>query len=475
MSLKSKKNEFKFEVIFKITYFVLVLLSFNTYFARRTYLSYISYAVAIFGALIIINRLTHIKDYINKYTIVLICFVFSYMLSSIINRKYGIIENIQAITWMTIQYFILFSMDISRDNKMAKKEIDIISYVFIGYTAICSIIGFVMLVLNYSYYKVVNGEPIIGGFLWNRLWGIYTDPNYGAVFAVVSIFLSLYYIRRNVKKPFKTFLIINLIFEFLYISYSDSRTGMVSFLCSIVLFVFMKLFRDEKIQIKDKQFNFKGLKKIFVCSICSLLIAMVFVGAKELTLKVTGEIKLLNITNTQEYKRSSKEEKEALNKMHKIGRSEEDINNGDYSNKRFSIWSSAFEVFKTSPLTGTSFRNITEYSKDVVPNTYIAQEETAFQSMHNFIIDIMISQGTIGLLIIFIFIVILIKDLLTKIKFIRDEEYVLFTYLFTCIIAIMVSGMFYSEIFYMNTGGSFIFWSFLGYLTNNLINLKDKE
>ena len=41
---------------------------------------------------------------------------------------------------------------------------------------------------------------------------------------------------------------------------------------------------------------------------------------------------------------------------------------------RFSIWKSSVEIFKTSPIYGTSPRNLLSYAHDKLPNTFISQK-----------------------------------------------------------------------------------------------------
>ena len=50
------------------------------------------------------------------------------------------------------------------------------------------------------------------------------------------------------------------------------------------------------------------------------------------------------------------------------------VDNSDISNMRFSIWKSSVEIFKTSPIYGTSPRNLLSYAHDKLPNTFISQK-----------------------------------------------------------------------------------------------------
>ena len=151
-----------------------------------------------------------------------------------------------------------------------------------------------------------------------------------------------------------------------------------------------------------------------------------------------------------------------------IGRTESDIN-GDVSNRRFDIWQSGLEIFKTSPLFGITFRNYVPYAEKNLPDTYIVNNDFGkFPSMHNSFVDVLVSQGVLGFFLLLCFIASVLVVFFRYFFKSRGVEYRYNTYLLLCFLPILVSMMFYSETFYMNTGGAFLFWSFLGFLMHSL-------
>lgn len=151
-----------------------------------------------------------------------------------------------------------------------------------------------------------------------------------------------------------------------------------------------------------------------------------------------------------------------------IGRTDSDINN-DVSNRRFAIWQSGLEIFKTSPMTGITFRNYIPYAKEHLPNTYIVHNDSGdFASLHNSFVDVLVSQGALGMGILLCFIVSLLIVFFRRFFKSNDEEYRYNTFLLLMFLPVLVSMMFYSETFYMNTGGAFLFWAFLGYFMHSL-------
>lgn len=459
---KKKKYFDKIELLFKLFYLAFVLISFNSFCARATYISYLSYVIVALGAVVILTRLTHLKDYLNRNIWILLAFVFSYALASIKTMQYGLMENIQAIAWMGLMFFAVFAYDRTRDRETFWLEFKCLSGFFLVYTFIMAIIGIVMMILNYAYLKVVDDTNLYiigGGFLWNRLYGCYMDPTYGSIFALTSIILSLYYLKLVSSKKLRGLFITNIVLEFIHMSCSDSRTALVALFLAATVCAFLLL--------KNRG------KNIFVSGIVAVLISVLLVGGAVGTQKTAGFIH----TKTAEWYYSgenlSEEELAILLDEYRLGRTEDEINGGDLSNNRFAIWSNAIDIFKANPITGISFRNIIEYARDKMPEGFIAK--SGFESMHNSIIDILVSQGGIGIALFVALVVSVFITFFKKAPLLNDEDRRMFIYFFTCLTLIFGSMMFYSETFYMNTGSAFNFWMILGILVNYILpNAKEE-
>ena len=163
---------------FKLLFLALTLLSFNGLTANRSALTLIAYAVTAVGAAVLVIRVVCFKKYLHaKGLFLLIAFCGSYALSALLTRQYGLSENAKALVWMAFQYFILYTYDTTSDGTAEKKEFYIISHFFMAYTFLAVAAGTVMLFADYYSYTEVNGVVVILGFLWNRLWGVYSDPN----------------------------------------------------------------------------------------------------------------------------------------------------------------------------------------------------------------------------------------------------------------------------------------------------------
>lgn len=79
---------------------------------------------------------------------------------------------------------------------------------------------------------------------------------------------------------------------------------------------------------------------------------------------------------------------------------EQDITE-DYSNGRLSIWKDGLEIVASSPIIGVGFRNIVPYTLEHFPDNYLVnnEQEGQYDSLHNLELDILVSQGIVGILI----------------------------------------------------------------------------
>jgi len=463
---KSKEIEFKVELLFKILYFILTLLSFNTFTARTMFISVLSYAVVFFSGVIFVSRITHIKDYINTLTILLCCFIFSYILASINTIQYGIIENIQAAVWMCIQFFIVFARDKNQPNIYSEKEFSILMSFFLIYSWLMSVIALVMMAIGWEYYAMIDGKYIIGGgFLWNRLYGAYIDPNYGAIFCLVSIFISLFFLKKTLKKPIKILLIVNIVTEYLYICYSDSRTGRLAVLLSVFIYVVLTLYKKDIVC----NWTVHRSKRFVICILASIVASAAIWGSIFVVRNVTSFTRqtIAKIQIQSELEQSgeqlSDEEIIAIIDEHRVGRYDEEINDGDVSNNRFAIWENAIEIFKENPILGISYRNIQNYANDKMPNGFIAK--SGFESMHNTFFDVLVSQGLFGIILLFSLLFSYLREIINKYSTNCVDRYLL-----SIIIAVSTTMLSYTEVLYINTGGAFVF-----FLVSGLIMGKENK
>lgn len=455
----------KAETVFKICYLLLVLFSFNALVAGHALLTVLNYVLVAFGAVLLLLRAFRFKQYLNTgSSVLLVLFCVSMAVSSLLNRKYGILENVQALTWTTLQFGMLYLCDKKRSVSEYKREFVILASIFSVYVLLANIASIAMFFAHYGVFGQFSFNGNIIGFVWGRLWGVHSDPNNGSVMCVASIVLCIcawIAIPAKKKKAFKAFLCVNIILDYCYIMLSDSRTGMVCTLIGVacVLFFYLsaKLFREK---------GFKPIIKNCICFVLAIVISGTLFYASQLMksgYNYTVEKIIAMRAETPDFN------KDDFSATLITGRDSADTES-DISNRRFDLWKSGLEIWKTSPIVGVSQRNITPYAKDVLPNTYLVNNDMgAFDTTHNMFIDVLVSQGAVGILLLLAFFVCIAVLIVRRFLLVESNRTSIYHIaLFSVLVVFACSCMFVLDVLYLNSAATVMFWSSLGYFVHSL-------
>ena len=166
---------------FKIAYLVLAFMSFNSLVANMPPVTYAAYAVAAFGLLVLAARVLECRRFRDMPLLPwLALFAASFVVSAAFSARYGIMENVQGLIWLTLEFFCLYACDVRQPARTLRRDLAMFAAVFVGYTCIASLVGVYMGLANYQdgfevRYMVRN----LLGIFQGRLYGLYSDPNYG--------------------------------------------------------------------------------------------------------------------------------------------------------------------------------------------------------------------------------------------------------------------------------------------------------
>lgn len=456
--MEKQKLILRCELVFKILYLMDVLISFNAFFAGNKVISCFNYLLVAFGAVLLLLRVVKFKNYLQSaFLYLLVAFVISMFISALLNTKYGYTENIQSIAWTTLQFGLLYATDKETDIKEYKMQLKIMLAVFCGYIFIANIISIGMFIFNYGVFGKYSPSGNIIGFLWGRLWGVYSDPNNGSVLAGASVIISVCAFVCLKKKLLKVLLILNIIIDYTYILLSDSRTGILTTFIGVSLTLYLLIKRSERIK-------FKATAKRCFCLLTAVAVSFSALFAAKIVEKGYNSVATCINSNLTE---SDKSELPIM-----TGRDAADTEN-DISNRRFNLWKSGIEIWKSSPIYGVSQRNIVKYAKGNLPDTYMVNNDFGdFDSTHNLFFDILTSQGIIGIVIIFLFFgaiaVTIIKRLLTDKNFsvILSEPFNAAILGILCFMS--CASMFVLDVLYLNSAETVLFWCALGYFSRLL-------
>ena len=450
---KVKQNyEEIIEVIFKVCYLLLTLATFITVIYASPVQPLLVKASLVLGMVLILIRVVKIRKYAKMPCVILmVLFCVSFLLTTVMNRQYGITENGKWVIWTGIQFFALYVCDVERSEEKYRREFRILSHILIVCSSIAALASMVQLVQVYSQYiTTADGEFIVTGYTWGRLWGVYTDPNYGAVISVISITLSLLFILQK-KGLIRIAYIVSIILNFVYFVYSDSRTGEIAIVVSVGLFLIL--------WFSKKKASAKKIVRFGVPVILIVCIAAAGFGGMQVMKSQYG--KYYAAVSAERAKNRPKQE---VKKDNSTAGRKQDIQQ-DVSNGRFALWQSAVEVWETSPVYGAGYSTFVPYAQEHTPDTYaVNNDQGNYTSMHNTFFNALAFQGTIGaVLFVLIALRIFTYVLIPVLKDQSDGSAELAAML-ACTGAVVVSMMFLLEGIYTNSPGSFVLWTFTGYM-----------
>lgn len=489
-----------FLLIFKMFYLIHVLLAFNCFTFKSRILDVTSALILLFGASILFYKLLHYKELFKcKFILLWLLFFVSYAITMLVNYKYGIIGNVKGGVWLAFQCIILFCIEPSYEQSTVKQELKVVSAVLIAYTAVCNFFGLIMMIQSYGgrfFYD--DGSMSCYGFIWGRLWGCYTDPNHGGIITAVAILAAIYLILISKKIWIKIIYGVSIILNYLYIVFSDSRSSKLSLvLAFLVLSMLIIGFYSKGTTGRWKKaglyvgaiaaaailyFSFNGTKNLYnyyiIQSVEEMMSETVAENETAIESEATSPEEVIvenKEPETVESERveSIEQEKEDMIEQKTVGR-EQDIEN-DFSNRRFDIWKSSVEIFNNNKVFGVGYRNILNYAKTELPDTYIVNNDHGeFDSFHNVIFDVLASQGIVGMVIV---LALGVSILCFSIKgiFIKKagRNIIEVAVLFSMVIVLLAGSMFVSAIFYVNSPETVLFWTLLGYLVYSIEKYTD--
>ena len=440
------------ELVFKVCYLFLTLATFITVIYASPVQPFLVKVSLVLGMVLILIRVIKIRKYAKMPCVILMAlFCLSFLFTAVMNRQYGITENGKWVIWTGIQFFALYVCDVERDPAKYRREFRILSHIMIVCGSLAAVASIVQLFQVYSQFiTTADGEFIVTGYTWGRLWGVYTDPNYGAVFSVIVIILSLLFLLQR-KGIIRIAYIISIVLNFIYFVYSDSRTGEIAMVVS--LGVFLILYISKKKEMSRKLVRF-GVPAVLV-----LCIAAAGFGGMQVMKSQYG--KYYSAVSAERAKNQPKQE---VKKDNGTAGRKQDIQQ-DVSNGRFELWQSAVEVWETSPVYGAGYSTFVPYAQEHVPDTYaVNNDQGNYTSMHNTFFNTLAFQGTIGaVLFVLIALRILVYVLLPVLRAQGDDAAELAAML-ACTGVVVVSMMFLLDGIYTNSPGSFVLWTFAGYM-----------
>ncbi len=492
MEKSSKQNIQKIqegaELVFKLWFYLYVILSTCNLTYGTHIVSWCMWPMLVLGAVLVLARFIRIKDYIRMPLLWILILMFaSYLFTMATNLQYESHKGLVTMVFWLFYFGLLYPVRTGDDTGRVKKEFTLMAVVHIGYALLMTLTSLGMMAVGYSssYIDTNNGNyEVVSGFCYGRLWGTFQDPNLGAIVCCTAIALSIYFLMQTSRKWLKALLSLFILLFVVYIGFSDSRNGLLSLGIGMTAFVFFQLFYKERSWKKQWLHLAAALAVGIVCFLAPQ-------GIKYSYNAVVSQAQQKEQQKTQE--ETVKKEKEAAVEKDAVQKDTAEKNTdttkkaavtptpkpkkpaekvernysmeGDISNRRFDIWKSAVEVALSRPITGTSFSGIVPYAKENLPETYIVNNDHwDYSTMDNEVLNVFVSQGFPGLIILIVLVVCAVKFVFSRIWKLGQKDFWRASVLLLCIVMLCVSAMFQATMFYQNSPDANMFWMFLGYL-----------
>lgn len=474
-------NDSRVTLAFKVLYLLLALASFNGFVAFSAGLSAAAYVVAAIGAVLLAARLVRLRSVLSfPLALLLVGFLASYLLSwALAPRPAGALESMQGFVWLCLEFLLLYVWAGKPTVFEIKRDLRVFLGVFCAYVLVASVVGLCMAVAGFSYSNatdVMQQRNI--GIVSGRLWGVYSDPNYGSVFAAVSVLVSIFLLGRSGRRAAKAFAVANVVVQLSYIALSGSRTGMLSLVVSTVPLLILLIVRsDGAAGVPFARRVGRGV----AASVAWIAVVLLALWAVPAAYNAYGSYmqdrrtaaweqyqeREQSASATEEEKRQAKEDADRLDDVMvgthgETGLMEREQSLDDQSSGRIQIWKDALDVAAENPLVGVSYRSLGTYVKADMPDLMIAQK--GYTSMHNVFVDVLVGQGLVGLVVFVCFLAGGFVRLIALMRKVASHDFPLVCTCALALVAIFVSSLLYSEILYINTAGSVLFWTVSGCL-----------
>ncbi len=443
--------ERKVSLAYKFLLFFYLFAQSLAVFHRTFVISVFLWTMLAVGAVNLVFRLTRLNRYIRTpYLWLLILFLCSDALSIIVNMRYGFSQNFSHFVVLALMFVLLYANDVRRSSAEVFDDLLKIGKTHIVLMDISIIASLVMLFCNYGETIEIEDYRIKIGFVENRLWGVFRDPNHAAIFAIIAIVLTFYVFYKTKSKWMRAFLIISDVLMFVYIAFSDSRTARYALLGCFACLVFLLISR----------FGFKKLHQVLRQVLAVVIAAFVGITAFMLPNIMIETYNKIVITVEESLTPPENGEEEEGSRTIFRGYDLEK----DPMNKRTEIWKNGLDLFAEKPLVGVTFFDIKSYLRQEMPDAFIIQEGQTFSHFHNEILNVAVSQGILGVAVLGVFAICLAVSILKYYFRAPNRAYLQMTFALIPLLGLCCEMLVQQGPIYNYSPSVFFFWGFLGYL-----------
>lgn len=442
MLKRQEKLYHKIVFIYSLTYAIYALFGRFTWLhalVEHTINGFMYSFFAIFGFTLVLLDLFIYQNYKKmRYYPIYLIFILIAIISSILNAKYGILDNAKTIIWLFVQMGLFTTMGQLFTKKQYHKWLTIFFSASGLIWAFASLVSLYQYIFVDGYLIYMNGRMLRQSLYDNRLFGVFIDPNLGAFVSLIVIWGMVYLFLKNKAVWIRTLCIANSVVQFFYIILSGSRS---TELCLIFSLSYTILF------FLIAKYKKKQTTKLPVRIISYLLVPIITFSMIQISFDLfkAGAANAAHLIAPEHHQ----EKNELVRK---------DIIENETSN-RTEIWKGYIELMKDEPFFGISPRNGWNYADEKHPDNYIAIHH---YDVHNAYIAVLACMGIIGFLALVLKIFCIGKTILPRLFHVQKMNLQYFLALqFILIIAIFI--FFYPGIYFTNGIDTVLFWLAIGF------------
>ncbi|MEQ8153524.1 MAG: O-antigen ligase family protein [Clostridiaceae bacterium] len=403
-------NKFYFKILY-----LLVSLSFVSVLSDIPGLNLLNTGLIVWGVLLVlINAFALLNEEMAPYKIFLYIFIIGSLL--LIMTKYRTGGNIKIFATNLILFFAMFTVDRKKNEKELLKEMDVISWVYFITASLLALGSLFLIVFNKSI--VINdkiyGINIQGG--GDGHVGLFFNRNALGIACALAIAVGIYLIITN--KSFLNKILISLFFiiNLITLKESNNRSGIIVLLTLLGVSIFMYLKRC--------------IWRVFYCILILSLAATAFALKSSLLAKILDG--------------------------------------------RYELWIAGRELIKIWPLTGVGNSALISSLTSILPelNKYDVSRLPGIEAggLHNIYIQIGAVYGIPMLSIFLLFIISLFVFTISRLDAMKGPKKYRITILVSLCMGIILVNFFESNLIFIISFISLLFWIYMGYIASLLKN-----
>lgn len=309
--------------------------------------------------------------------------------------------------WWLVNLMIFISLYTIDVFKSKKQNIKEMSIISYFYIILMIPLSVVSLYVDYKKITIQVFDMVFGE---GRSFGIFVNQNALSIAAAISLMLSIYLILKSNNLKIKIILSLNIILQGITMVKANGRSSYLLIIAAVYLFIFVYL--------KNKYLRIALLIIPFLCS--SVLLTF-------------NEDKLHGFTSGRNI-----------------------------------LWKSASIVIENNPILGVGNSSLIENIKNARAVEYLPGIE--YGGLHNVYLQIATVNGVISLILMLGFLISIMIFIIKALDKLKGKEKLQMTVISSILLGILGVNAFESNLVYMISFISIIFWIYLGYTISILDN-----